>query len=301
MKMEIHQLKYVVAVDRYRSFSKAADNINVAQSALSNQIKKLENELGIVLFERTTRAVQPTVAGMDFISYAKNILNEIEAAKQCMDDYSGLMRGNVNIGAIRTVEDMGFISLIAAFHKKYPDLKFNIIQEGSYKIIDMIRKVELDVGIAIPPFDDLCQDMQIFPLIQEEFILVTAKDHWLSGRIEVSLKELADEDFIFPISDQCIYSLSIDACKNAGFDPKIVCHCSHSETSLALVGSGMGIGFFTSSSISNDQLDVSVTRIKETFFKQIALILPKKAFLSPATIAFRDFILGNDFLSTQKS
>ena len=120
--MELHQLQYVLEVAKRRHFTKAAEEIGVAQSSLSQQITKLEEELGIKLFERTTRSVYPTPAGEEFLMYAKRILEDINTVKQSMQSHIGLTRGKITIGAITTLESIDFVALITAFHQTYPGL-----------------------------------------------------------------------------------------------------------------------------------------------------------------------------------
>lgn len=290
--MEIHQLQYVVEVAKYRHFTHAAEEICVAQSSLSQQITKLEAELGIKLFERTTRFVNPTPAGLEFVSYAKKILAEIELSKQCMQAHVGLTKGTLHIGAITTLESIGFVSLITSFHNLFPGLYLDIAQNGSYHLTEMLNTSEIDVALLTPPELDDATDIVYYPLEDDEFVLVTASTSPIATKKVIDLAELANENFIFPSPDQSIYKIYLKACQTAGFTPNIVCQSSHSETSLALVSDGMGIGFFPLGTLlANTSTKVSIIKLAKPIKKHIAMALLNRPHYVPAVAAFRDYVL----------
>ena len=290
--MEIHQLQYVVQVAKYRHFTHAAEEICVAQSSLSQQITKLETELGIKLFERTTRFVNPTPAGLEFVSYAKKILAEIELSKQCMQSHVGLTKGTLHIGAITTLESIGFVSLITSFHNLFPGLYLDIAQNGSYHLTEKLNTSEIDVALLTPPELDDDTDIVYYPLGDDEFVLVTANSSPIATKKVVNLTELANENFIFPSPDQSIYKIYLKACQDAGFTPTIVCQSSHSETSLALVSDGMGIGFFPLGTLlANASAKVTIIKLAKPVKKHIAMALLNRSHYAPAVAAFRDYVL----------
>lgn len=290
--MDIYQLEYLVTVAHYKHFTKAAEALCVSQSTLSLQIGKLEKELGVKIFDRSTHSVLLTDAGQSLLSYAQVILDASEAAKQCMLEYVGLARGNINIGAIRTVENMGFVPLISSFHTQYPKLRLRIIQDGSYRIIEMLRESEINVGIVIPPPTDDSDNIEYYPLATDEFVLVTASNHPFASRKIIDLSEAANEDFIFPIIDQSIYNIYFQACRDAGFTPRIVCESSYSATSLALVSVGMGISFLPMATVkASTQKGVAIIKLARPIKKHVALALLKRPYHSPPVVAFRNYIL----------
>jgi len=292
--MEIHQLQYVIEVAKHRHFTHAAEEICVAQSSLSQQITKLESELGVKLFERTTRAVRPTVAGTEFIFHAKEILSKIETARQCMQSHVGLTKGTLNIGAITTLESIDFVTLITTFHNKHLGLYLNIATNGSYRLTELLRTSEIDVALLTPPTNTIGNDdLDFYPLANDEFVLVTSSDHALAKKGIIDLAEAMNENFIFPSADQSIHNIYSKACHDAGFAPNIVCQSSHSETSLALVGVGMGVALFPLDTVlSCMQPNISVVRLKKPIIKHIALAVLKRQYQSPAITAFIDYVLS---------
>ena len=292
--MEIHQLQYVIEVAKHRHFTHAAEEICVAQSSLSQQITKLESELGVKLFERTTRAVRPTSAGAEFIFHAQEILSKIETARQCMQAHVGVTKGTLNIGAITTLESIDFVSLITTFHNKYLGLYLNIVTNGSYRLTELLRTSEIDVALLTPPANTIGNDdLDFYPLANDEFVLVTSSDHQLAKKGVMDLGEAMNENFIFPSADQSIHNIYFKACHDAGFIPSIVCQSSHSETSLALVSVGMGVALFPFDTVfSSTQPNISIVRLTKPIIKHIALAVLKRQYQPPAVTAFIDYVLN---------
>ena len=290
--MDLDQLEYVVRVATLRHFTRAAEDICVAQSSLSQQIGKLEKELGIKLFDRTTRNVRLTSAGVDFIHHAKKKLAEAEAARQSMYAHLGLNKGAVKIGAITTLESIKFVSLITRFHSMYPGLNLHISQNGSHNLTEMLRTSEIDVAILTPPANAHNADITYNMLAEDEFVLVTSPTHRLANRQEIQLEAVSSENFVFPSPDQSIYAIYYQACLEAGFTPKIVCQCSHSETSLALVSQGMGVGLFPLDSLASETTyKYSYSHLAQPVKKRIALALSTNVCHPPAVQAFITFVL----------
>lgn len=242
--MEIHQLEYVLEVAKQRHFTRAADEINVVQSSLSQQIAKLEDELGVKLFERTTRCVNLTPAGVEFVQHAKRILADLEKAKESMLLYGGMLRGTLHIGVIASLESIDFVNIVTSFRTLYPGMVVNIIQQGSHKLIEMLRMNIVDIAFLTMPVHMEHQDIEFTHLGTDEFVLVTKKEHPFVKRKYIDLIEAENENFVFHHKDESIYHICLVACNNAGFQPKIVCQSSHSPTSLALINAGIGVGFF---------------------------------------------------------
>ncbi|WP_411738513.1 LysR family transcriptional regulator [Peribacillus sp. S4] len=293
--MEIHQLHYVVEVAKHQHFTRAAEEICVSQSTLSQQITKLEGELQVKLFNRTTRVVRPTSAGHEFILYAKRILSEIERAKQCMQEYVGLSRGKVKIGAINSIGDTNLPSLIVSFQKIYPGLNLSIVEEGSYKLLEMLETSEIDLAILTPPLDRNIKDViDTYPLIDDELVLIMAKDHHLANKEKCDLKDVASEKFIFPSRNHSAFNVAFEACRDAGFEPEIVCESSHLYARFSFVSQGMGVALVSSkvvnSSIKNS---ISVIRLTKAIKKPTVVALLKHPHHSPPVIAFRDFVLNS--------
>ncbi len=290
--MELHQLQYVLEIAKHRHFTRAAEEICVAQSSLSQQITKLEEELGTKLFDRTTRSVTPTPAGEEFIQYAKRILADIDSLKQSVQAHIGLEKGRVAIGAITTLETIDFVSLVAQFHKTYPGLHLTIVSSVSNKLMDLLKTSAIDMAIMTPSLDVRNEDFDVYSLGEDEFVLIAAEGNPLLQKGSVDLAGLRDEKFIFPTSDQSSFTIYTQACTAAGFSPHIVCQSGHAKTTLALVAIGMGISFFPLNTfLAAKPAGISYTRLTNPVKKQISLVVPKRCFYPPPVLAFRDYVL----------
>ncbi len=165
--MEFHQLEYFLALEKYLSFSEAAESICISQPTLSYQIKKLEKELGTELFIRSTRNVQLTPAGAEFLKYAKRILLDIQTSKSVMLDHTNLTKGSIRIGALRLITNLGITSIIADFIKKYPGIKIQIHQGNTDVLLTKMHRGEIDVAFITTPFK-FDHEFTFYPLIKDK-------------------------------------------------------------------------------------------------------------------------------------
>lgn len=289
--MELHQLQYVVEVANQKNFTRAADKINVSQSTLSQQIGKLEDELGVKLFDRNSRTVGLTQVGEDFINQAKILLDNLEKSKQIVQEYKGLLKGTLRIGAIASLGRIDFANLMTEFCRQYPDVKLEIVQAGTYGLLEKLASKSIDVAFVILPADDQYRDISFRHLAYDEFILALPPSHRLAGNPTIDLAEVAEEKFIFHPATDRMFFLCMEACVSAGFHPNIVCESNHSPTCLSLISAGMGIGFFPLEKIENTKIDLAIARLSEPLKKDIVLAARKEGGLSPVAARFHNFVL----------
>ena len=289
--MEIHQLQYVVEVAKQRNFTRAADEICVTQSTLSHQIAKLEDELDIKLFDRNSRIVFPTEAGEEFINHAKAVLATLEVAKQSVLAYRKLLKGTLRIGVIASLGTIDYANMLAQFHKEHQGLNFEIVQDGTYSLLEKIRARELDVAFAAVASQEADEDVAFYHLAYDDYVLAVPPGHAFAGREYINLSEAAEERFIFQPSSDRMHYTCMEACAEAGFKPQIVCQSNHSPTCLALISAGMGIGFFPREKISGQKLAIAVVKLKQPVQKNIVLAVGKHFSLSPAVVAFNRFVI----------
>src|SRR5262245_8852152 len=178
--MELRQLAAVEAVARHRHFTRAAEELHLAQSALSHQIRKLERELGIALFERTSRRVVPTEAGLAIAERARRVATEIDGARQEIDELQGTLRGHLWIGPLVPAGDVDVPGLLARFSQAYPGIEVGL-REGV--AADMLRRLatdELDVAFSLladrPP-----AEFAVEPLGHEDVVVAFAPDRGPPG------------------------------------------------------------------------------------------------------------------------
>src|ERR1700730_11754656 len=134
--MELRHLRYFVAVAQRKHCTRAAEELNLAQPALSQQIQQLERELGVALLERTSRRVRLTPAGEAFLSRAERILAEVEQAQREMQEFAGIKRGRVVIGALQSLDAFHFSALLARFHSRYPEIEIILREEANEELLE---------------------------------------------------------------------------------------------------------------------------------------------------------------------
>lgn len=240
--MDLQQMEYVLAVAKYRNFTLAAESCFISQSSLSLQISKLEKELGVRLFDRTTRSIRITQAGHAFVQQATEILQSSDRLQQTMSDYSGLLRGTINIGAITALEKIGFSDLIADFYARYPGLTLNITHEKSVTLLEALEHREIDLAFLAQPPSGSFPNIHFEHMGTDEYVLLVPDDHPLANRETVDLSLLKDERFILHHPDQTAGSVFINACKDSGFTPNVACRIDASSLALSLIRTGIGIG-----------------------------------------------------------
>ncbi|NMC32417.1 MAG: LysR family transcriptional regulator [Veillonellaceae bacterium] len=288
--MELHQLQYAMEVAKQKNFTRAADKINVSQSTLSHQIAKLETELGIKLFERKSRTVRLTQGGEDFLGHVNLLLSNLENAKQCIQTYRGLLTGTLKIGMIAALGSLDYANMVADFYTQHPGIKFEFVQAGTYALLDKLSNREIEIAFVVRPEEHEYKDIQFRHLVYDDYVLALPMNHRLAGRTSVDLAEIADERFIFhPASDR-MFSICLQACNHAGFQPNIVCESNHTPTCLALISAGMGIGFFPREKLENERFATVVVRLNQAMKKDIVLAVNKEAAFSPVAAEFNRFV-----------
>lgn len=237
--MEFHQLKYICAIADTGSFSRAAERCHVAQPSLSQQVLKLEEDLGAKLFDRLGRSVRLTEAGRAFLPYARSILQQMEAARTDVEDKRTDIRGSVTVGVIPTIAPYLMPQCVAAFSKKYPDARLRIIEDTTPLLVESLRNLSVDVAILALPLKQ--KDLEIFSLQTEPLFAVLPKEHARAGAKSLSLKELRSEQFVFLRDGHCFRDLSISACARANVNPKIAFESGQFSSLLGMVAAGIGV------------------------------------------------------------
>lgn len=293
--MNIEQLQYVVALAKHQHFSKAAEEVYLSQSSLSKQINKLEKELCVKLFDRTTRTVQLTMAGQSFLRHAKQILYEIEAAQQDIQEYTGIERGKIVLGTIPVISYFGLTSLITAFHKMYPGIELKIKEAESKTLLNLRRSREIDIAIITQKEDaDFFNSFVLYPLVNDELVLVTEKFHPLSTKGgTIKLAAAADERYIFMTPNSWSYNLCSTACNTAGFEPKIVHESSYLDTTAGLISAGLGVSLLSLrvASILSERYPLELIRLENPPKITIALGIPPELRTVRCIRAFEKFAL----------
>ena len=189
--MELYVMRYVLAVAEHENFSLAAEACHVGQPALSQQIAKLEKELGIALFHRNSRGASLTEAGSAFVQRAREILQLSEALESEMSVYAGLCRGTLNTGVITSLQCIDFGGLVSGFCSTYPGISLNIIQGGTHQLLRQLVERKLDTAFVNRPVAGLPNGICFEGLGEDTYRLAVPNDHPLAQKEVVALGEFA--------------------------------------------------------------------------------------------------------------
>ena len=287
--MEFHQLEYFLALEKYLSFSEAAESICISQPTLSYQIKKLEKELGTELFIRSTRNVQLTPAGAEFLKYAKRILLDIQTSKSVMLDHTNLTKGSIRIGALRLITNLGITSIIADFIKKYPGIKIQIHQGNTDVLLTKMHRGEIDVAFITTPFK-FDHEFTFYPLIKDKIVLTVPSSHEIANRKIIDLSELSHQKFLMLNSSMGFKNSLLRLFQNAGFEPEIIIECG-AETIKGFLEEEIGVSLLTYKiALSISSPKISIVDITSTEDRTTGLAVSKNNNLKVTKI-FKDFVL----------
>src|ERR1700721_1035438 len=192
--MEFHQLRYVCAIADTGNFSRAAERCQISQPSLSQQVLKLEEELGTKLFDRLGRSIRLTEAGDAFLPRARTILEQMETARSSAADQNTEFRGSVAVGVIPTVAPYLIPSYAAAFAKKYPDAKLRIVEDTTSVLVEGLRDLSIDGAILALPLRH--KDLELFRIRTEPLFAALSREHPLASAKSLALKELRGEPFV---------------------------------------------------------------------------------------------------------
>jgi LysR family hydrogen peroxide-inducible transcriptional activator len=237
--MEIHQLRYFCAVARKGTFTRAAEVEHVAQPSLSQQIMKLETELGARLFDRLPRRARLTVFGNAFLPKAERILRELGEAKTEVLEMAGQEKGDVVLGVIPTVAPYLLPHLLNGFAQHHPSVTIRVIEHTTSVLLDSLHQGGIDMAIvALPVAGD---EMLCVELFEEPMFAVLPAKHARANQKTIKLSELKSEPFLLLKEGHCFRDSTIAACREARFRPKVIFESGQFATILAMVSVGMGV------------------------------------------------------------
>jgi len=194
--MELRHLRSLVAVARHESFTKAGEDLHLAQSAISQHVRRLEEELGVEVFRRSSRSVDLTAEGRLVLAYAKRVLDEVEGLHTELEEMTGLLRGELRIGGMYPTGLYDLAAVLADFRAEHPGVSIHMLEGTQDELLGMLRVDELDcVFTAVDP-DAIGNEFAATLLWEDEFVVALPVDHPLTERPHVTLEELAREDLI---------------------------------------------------------------------------------------------------------
>jgi DNA-binding transcriptional LysR family regulator len=286
--LDIQQFQYFLAIVENGSFSAAADELYISQSSLSKQIISLEKELGFPLFDRSKRQITLTPAGENLVPYARNLVTEYQRMMAEMGKYK--KTPSFSILAIPVIAQYGIPSHLASFNSAYPNIVFTLEEREAVFILPALDNHQHDLAFLRNNYinNEIYSSLEI---ATDKLMVVVSKDHLLAVRHTVSLKELAGENFILFDKGTIVHEIAIDACRQAGFEPRIFYASLRVESILGLVASNSGISLVMERVFEfHKPPDVVGIALEENIESNLVLVWRKDRELSMPAKMFVEFM-----------
>jgi len=295
--MDLRQLEYFIEICQTGNFTRAAENLFVAQPSVTAAIRKLEAELGVQLFERTNKKVVLTREGQALLRHAEKIRQQTEELFREMNDLRSLDSGEISCGVPPMIGAYLFPFLYTAFKAIYPNITLQVSEQGSLSTIRDIENGILEMGIVILP-PDRRENLHIIPITQEEILLCLSPDHHLSKlgkESRIPFAALKDEAFILRKEGSYHREIVLKECARWGFEPRVVFASNQIDTIKSLIKTNVGIAFFMDMVVHWDTSIYSLP-LADPLLVDIALAWKKGRYVSRAAQAFIKFIA--DYVKT---
>ena len=238
MKATISQLEYVIALDTYRHFGKAADHCFITQPTLSMQINKLEENLGVKIFDRSRQPVAPTELGKALIQQARKIINEVKKMEELIDNQKDTIAGGLRIGIIPTIAPYLIPLFANSFLQKYPEIQLSVEEHLTENTIEKLKSEEIDVGIVAGPVDD--PSLREIPVFYEKFIAYVSDLPIQEGKA-ISDQDL-DTDRLWLLNEgHCFREQVLSLCQNRNAENILNYHSGSLESLKRMVDKQGGV------------------------------------------------------------
>lgn len=236
--MKIQQLRYVVAVAEEQHFTRAAQQLHVAQPSLSQQVKALESELGAELFDRSRGAVTLTAAGEAFLPWARRALADLDAARAEVRELQGRRRGQLALGATPSLTTGLLPAVLARLHTAYPGIELRLHEAGSPDLALQVVDGRLDLALVILP--TASTGVTTVALAEEELVLAVPPTHALAGTDRLPVSALRDVPLVVFREGYDLRVRTYALCRAAGFEPTLALEGGEMDGVLALAAAGLG-------------------------------------------------------------
>lgn len=258
--MNIRDLEYFVALAEFRHFRKAADACNVSQPTLSGQIRKLEDELGVMLLERTSRKVLFTQTGLMLVDQAREVLRNVQIFREMASKQGEEMSGPMHIGLIPTLAPYLLPHIITLLHDAYPSLEIYLHEAQTHVLIDQLEKGKLDCAILAQvketsPFIEI-------PLFDEPMLLAVPSDNVLAKQNVIKLSSLSGEKFLMLEDGHCLRDHAMGYCFQAGIEEDKRFKATSLETLRSMISAGRGITLFPELASPNERVRDNICYIQ---------------------------------------
>jgi DNA-binding transcriptional LysR family regulator len=292
--MDLRQLKYFEMVSKLRSFTRAAEKLCIAQPSITVAIKKLEDELGIVLFDRDKKTVTLTNEGEIFLERVDKILNDVNNVILEMNDFKKLKKEIVKVGIPPMIGSYILPKIFKKYKSQETNVDLRISEFGSLDVVDLLEKEEIDIGIIA--LNNSSEILETHKIGTTEILVCLPPDHPLRDLTAIPFKLLKDEPFILIQGRGTnMRKMVFEECEKNNFKPNVIFYAKLFDTIKNLVANSVGITFLMDTMIRNDP-NIVCHSLEEPLYIQISIAWKKGKYLTKAKREFIDFIKDVEFM-----
>ena len=269
--MQLHQLAYALAVAEEQSFTRAAARLHLAQPSLSRQVRLLEHELGVVLFNRGPGQgpVTLTPDGAALLPFMQRVLADVEATGAEARALSGMARGRLAVGATPSLITSALAPALVAFHASHPGIDLSVVEAGSHQLVPQVAAGEVDLALVVLPVTDPL--VVTTPLFDDPLVLATAPDHPFARRRRVRVRDLDGLDLVMFREGYDLRAVTLSACQEAGVEPHLVSEGAEMAGVLSFVAAGLGAAVVPAIALPADGSLVGIPFTAPTLSRTVAL------------------------------
>jgi|LAHS01.1.fsa_nt_gb DNA-binding transcriptional LysR family regulator len=288
--MDIRYLFEFVNVADKLNFSDAADDLFMSQATLSKHIASMEDELGCKLFDRSTHQVALTESGKMLLATAEVITKEYHACLDELDRRKAIRQKTIRIASIPVIEPYGISDLVIQFQKEHPAIDMQVREIEERDIPQLLQCGECDLAFQRLNKNDM-KEYHAVPYCSDELVAVVPKDHKLLAYKTIPLSMLKDEPFLIMDENTALYELCVNACKQAGFEPKITYKGHRPENIMGLVAKGMGVSLLLKKEVDFFvNPGIQSIKLAQPIKSEIYLTNPKQTSLQYPYHIFVDYV-----------
>jgi DNA-binding transcriptional LysR family regulator len=250
--VELRQLEYFVAVAEEANFTRAAERVHISQSGISAQVRRLEQQLGAELIDRSARTATLTPAGSAALEHARAVIAAASAVQQAVDEVTGLLRGRLVIAMVTACTVRPLFDALSAFHAAHPGVELSLLEDASDRLIELVRSGQADLaltGVAAMP-----SDLEGIPVTSERLVAAVPADHPLARRKRVTLADIAAHPVICMPKGTGIRTVFDRGCSARAALPDIALQASAPSAVADLAARGLGVAILTASMVENHAL-----------------------------------------------
>jgi LysR family transcriptional regulator, hydrogen peroxide-inducible genes activator len=286
--MQIHQLRYFCAVARTGSFTRAAQREHVAQPSLSQQIRKLEDELGTPLFDRLGRTVRLTQMGEAFLPRAEGILRQLDETRLEIQEMSGAEQGKLVIGAIPTIAPYFLPARLTSFAAQFPRVHISVVEEVTAELLNLVHRGAIDLAVlALPVPAPHCGCRELF---RERLYAVVPHRHPLARLTRIRIEQIEGDPFLLLKEGHCFRENTLAACSRARLQPNVVFESGQFTTILGMVAAGVGVSIVPEMAVEERAGCRFIPLANDGAYRRVGVVQLKQRFRGRVHRAFLDHL-----------